>query len=153
MSAVHSGQQQLAKTVHAALLAAPALAPLVSINRRRPLDRELSSGLFITLDASRAERVVIGASDWRTRLVVECVARAAPDQDPAEAVDALLQGVYQRVMAIGQTEQPGLIDISYTPEEISWDYDDVDLAVVVCRITFEAQHRTHTRSLAPWGTQ
>lgn len=148
---MNSGHLALSQAVQAVLSAAPALADGgVHINRRRPMEREATTAIFITLDATRAVREVIGATDWRTRVVLECVSRAQPGQDPAAAVDALLAGAYARVLGLNHQYLPDLLEVGSTPD-IDWIYDDADLNVATARITFEAQHRTQRSSLTPWS--
>lgn len=140
----------LLSAVHGSIIAAPEMTGvLVSVGRRRPLSRDGDKAVFIALDGSQAGRVVNGAMDWSTRIVVECIARAAAPQSPESAVDELLHVVHAQVLAVNQAIYPSLIDIAPSPE-LDWDSEDLDTNIARVRIAFTANHRTQEQSLTAW---
>lgn len=142
---------ELLGAVRTAIAAAPEVAGIdIVVGRRRPLSRDCDKGIFITLDASRAARNVLGAMDWTTRFVVECTARAPAGQSPEQAVDALLEVVYAQVLTLNQAAYPSLIDVSPTPD-IDWQSEDLDTSIALARISFDAVHRTQEQTLTSWA--
>lgn len=124
----------------AACLASPALADgRVVGNRRRPMAQESASQVFVYLEDSVASREVIGLVDWRTRIRIECLARATSAASADDAADALAASVYARVMA---DPTLGGKAIDTEAQAMAWTEDEVDPALSACQQIFSVWHRT-----------
>ena len=129
----------------AALLAATALAGgRVVGNRRRPMSSEHASQIYVYLEESIASRDVIGTTDWRTRIRVECVARSAGGASADDAADALGHDVFARVMA-DTTLGGKAIDV--TPQAMAWTEDEQDTQLSACQLLFSVWHAAPDASI------
>ena len=130
----------------AALLAATALAGgRVVGNRRRPMSSEHASQIYVYLEESVASRDVIGTTDWRTRIRVECVARTASSVSADDAADALAQDVYARVLA--DTTLGGKA-IDTTAQAMAWTEDEQDTQLSACQLLFSVWHAAPDTSIS-----
>lgn len=135
-------------SVVAALQAAPAIAGgVVGANRLRPIPAGVGHAVVVRQEKASARETVLGALDWHTQIAVECYARAPTGSDPAQAIDALLQAVWERVAAIGASSS--VMTVNSWPS-IEWLLDDAETPVVCGVIRFTVQHRTPVNTLAAW---
>jgi hypothetical protein len=129
-----------------ALLAATALAGgRVVGNRRRPMAAEHASQIYVYLEESIASHEIIGTTDWRTRIRVECVARTASGVSADDAADALAQDVYARVLA--DTTLGGKA-IDTIAQAMAWTEDEQDTQLSACQLLFSVWHATPDASIS-----
>jgi hypothetical protein len=132
----------------AALVQAPALANgQVSANRTRPIGQLHTSAVVVRLEGADSSEIVIGALDWTSRYAIECYGRGAAASDPAEAVDALLQRVWLRLLGVNPAAL-GVLSVNLNPA-IDWQFDDSDAPYACAVLRLVVQHRTAVASLAP----
>jgi len=138
----------LTAAVKALLMQAPAVAGgLVSRGRLRPLQPgQACSVLILPAVAQRQPGMTSGPGQWLTTVVLELQARAAPAQDPEDALDALLAAVFTRLQQLPQAA-PGVADAMGDPR-IEWELMEADTSVAVARLAIGVQHRTAALSLA-----
>ncbi|MDP3651051.1 MAG: hypothetical protein Q8R67_05140 [Rhodoferax sp.] len=130
----------------AALQAAPALAGgRIVGNRRRPMAAEHATQIYVYLEESLGTRETIGTTDWRTRIRVECLARASAGVSAEDAADALGVGVFARVMA--DTTLGGKA-IDTTPQAMAWTEDEADTPLAACQQIFSVWHTTADESIS-----
>lgn len=133
----------------AALLVNPALAGgRVVGNRRRPMAEQHASQIYVYLENSDAEfgsDKVIGTTDWRTRIRVECLSRATSSVSADDGADALAVDVMSRIMA--DTSLSGKA-IDTTPQAIFWAEDEADTPVAACQLLFSVWHATPDASIS-----
>lgn len=135
----NSAHMAVRNAVVAALLAAPALAGgRVVGNRRRPMAQEHPSQIFVYLEDAVASRTVLGLVDWRTRIRVECLARATSTTPADDAADALAASAYARLMA-DTTLAGAAIDLD--PQAIAWTEDETDPALSACQQIYTVWHQ------------
>lgn len=133
-----------------ALSAAPALAEgRVYANRLQPLPAGRASAVVVRLEQSSSHESVIGALDWTTRLAVECYARGQAGVDPLEAVDVLLQDVWQRLRSIS-AGQLGVIDVQLD-SAIDWLFDELETPLACAVVRLQVVHRTPVSGIQPWN--
>jgi len=124
----------------AACLASPALADgRVVGNRRRPMAQEEAAKVFVYLEDSVASRELIGPIDWKTRIRIECLARATSAASADDAADALAASVYARVMA---DPSLGGKAIDTEAQAMAWTEDEADPALSACQQIFTVWHQT-----------
>jgi hypothetical protein len=142
---------QLRDALQAALLAAPALAGgRVYAGRTRPIAQEEASAINLRLSDTQATHPVLQATDWRTVVIVECAARAAPGGPAADtAADALLADAHTRLHDFAA---PGLGLLQVTDDAtVEWDHDADDTAYTCATLRLTVVHRTPAATLQPWS--
>ena len=142
----NSAHLAIRNAVAAALLAAPALAAgNVVTNRRRPMPAEVASHIFVYLEDSLAAHDVLGLADWRTRIRIECLARATAMGPADDAADALAVAVHARLLA-----DPGLgfAAIDTEVQALAWTEDDTDPSLANVQAIYSVWHRCPSATLA-----
>lgn len=130
--------------IGALLAATPLAGGRVVGNRRRPMAGEHASQIYVYLEESQAAQDVLGTTDWRTRIRVECVARSASGTSADDAADALGHDVYARVMA---DRTLGGKAIDTTPQAMAWTEDEADTQLSACQLLFSVWHSTPDASI------
>lgn len=134
--------------ISALLVATPLAGGRVVGNRRRPMAQEHASQIYVYLEESAATREVLGTTDWRTRIRVECVARSTTGVGAVsadDAADALGQDVFARVMA---DPTLGGKAIDTTPQALGWTEDEQDTQLGACQLLFSVWHSTPDASIS-----
>lgn len=130
----------------ASLQASPALAGgRIVGNRRRPMAAQNDTQIYVYLEESQGTREVIGTTDWRTSIRVECLARATALTSAEDAADALGVSVFARVMA---DPSLGGVAIDTTSQAIGWTDDGADTPLSVCHQIFTVWHTSPDASIA-----
>lgn len=125
----------------------PVANGLVSRGRVRPLQQgQVCSVLVLPAIAQAQPGMTSGPQHWVTTLVLELQARAAPGQEPEDALSPLLAEVFARLQLLPEVA-PGVADAMGDPR-IEWDLAEGDTAVGVARLAIGVQHRTAPGSLA-----
>lgn len=122
----------------ASLQQAPAVAPVVSRTRLRPLGTGISLAVVVRpVDAEAGETSISPGEpvSWTVRIAVDCYARAEAGTAADEAVDPLLTAAYARLMA-----DPTLGGAVRTlaPAGLTYEYDAESEQVVCAGFTFFA---------------
>ena len=132
---------------------APAVAAVVERTRLRALPNGIAEAVNVkVMDAETGERAQDGAVlYWRARIAVELYARAQPDQAADEAIDALLERVFARLM-----QQPtlGVGWMFLAPEDgagLVFDYESHGETVASVVLTLSARILTAGSSLSPFA--
>lgn len=107
----------------ATLRSAPAVASSVTRVRLRPQPKSVLYGVDV-----HPSRSLPGVSDvpmgypvsWDTSISVDCYARSTVATSPDEAIDALVESVYTRLM---QDPTLGGEVIGLQPQDLSYDFD------------------------------
>jgi hypothetical protein len=76
---------------------------------------------------------------------VECYQRSTVATAPDQAVDALLEAVYARLMA---DPTLGGVVLSLQPQSINWDFDADGEQTTCATLTFNARHRSPGATLS-----
>lgn len=124
----------------------PPVADVIFRARTRPVPKNAGSAINVQFSSGRpAEGVINGAPvDWMSKFTIECLARAAADQSPDDAVDPLLTAVYERIAA--DTTLGGLVDHIGAPA-IEAEYSaEGERTGWVC-LTYPIEHRTQNLNL------
>lgn len=106
-----------------ALEASPAVAAQIDRVRLRPLAKSVTSAVVVRVQAARVYEPSLmsgGPFAWDVGVAVECYARAASGTSADEAVDALLEDVYARLMA--DPTLAGAVQYT-TPQGLVYDFD------------------------------
>lgn len=122
----------------ASLQQAPAVTPVVSRTRLRPLSASVSQAVVVRpIDAEAGEAAMSPAVpvSWTVRIAVDCYARADAGTSADAAVDSLLTAVYARLMS-----DPTLAGAVRTlaPAGLSYEYDAEAEQVVFASFTLFA---------------
>jgi hypothetical protein len=141
----------LAQSVAAVLAAVPAHAGVrVYVNRRRPVGVAETRAIFVRLDGTRRNTdSPLGAQDWQTQIQVEVAARGPTGEDPAQAVDALLESCWSALLSV-PLGLPDVIDLDAEPA-IDWDEDAADTPIGTATFSLLVRHRTKALTLTPWS--
>jgi hypothetical protein len=125
----------VAQAVEAALVAAPALAGgNVKANPTRPWEREVAACIALRLvNAQRVEGFNCGET-WALTLAADCEARRTANTDPADAADALLNAVADR-LAVLDLSALGVIERT-TDDAIEWQFDATEHASAMVSLRF-----------------
>lgn len=132
--------------VVAALQAAPAVATVGRV-RLRPLGSSATTAVVVRPVGAEVQQASMTSGypiTWDTKLGVECYARAAANQAPDVAVDALVATAYARLM---QDPTLGGAVIQLMPEAVSYDFDADDQATVCATLIFTARQRAPAGAL------
>lgn len=144
-----SAQLAIQRLLVAALKQAPALANgRVYANPMRELPEGTPAAITVTTKRSDGKEATLGAIDWRTTYLVECLATVSSGADPVAAVDALLTATWQRLAALpaGGNGMAGLV----IQPAIEWDFTPGITAQVSAVMRVDVDHRTLATTLEPW---
>lgn len=140
--------QHLTTGLAAVLLASPALASgQIKANPTRHWPAATQQAVAVRL--GRADRVSSDAcgDHWQVLIEFECSARAATGTDPAEAVDALLSAVPDRIAA---ADLSALSVIDRDPQAtIQWQFDAADTPAATATLTLAFVVHTALNRLTP----
>jgi hypothetical protein len=123
-----------------ALNAAPAVEN-VSRVRVRQVSAGTSTAVVVRPVDSQVAQASVTSSQpitWETRIGVECYARAAANQAPDIAVDALLSTVYAKLMT--DPTLSGAV-IALQPQSVSYEFDADAENTVCATFVFSARQR------------
>jgi hypothetical protein len=123
-------------------LAAPNIWP----NRLRAIPAGRNHAIVVRLGQSTGEELVLGFKDWVTDFKVECYARGSAGEDPAAAVDPLLQDVFALLSGIdsGTLNAMGLLlDVG-----IGWDFDAEETPMACAVLVVKVFHRSPANSIS-----
>lgn len=133
--------------VVSALQAAPAVSASIGRVRLRPVASATSGAVVVRpVDSEVTQAAMLSGHPvtWKTRLGIECYARAAAGQSPDVAVDPLMAAVYARLM---QDPTLGGSVIQLQPQGVSFDFDADDQAMACATFIFLAYHRAPAGAL------
>lgn len=124
----------------------PQVANTVERNQLRAIPQDVGTAVVVRLGRSAAQLAEIlgGTVDWRTAFVVECYARAATDQDVAEAVDPVLRAVYAR-LAENNTLSGAVMALQIA--SIEWEFGATAENLACAILNFTALHETAAHNL------
>lgn len=131
----------------AVLQAAPAVSASIGRVRLRPVAAATNGAVVLRPLDSEVTQAAIQSGHpvtWKTRVGIECYARAVANQAPDVAVDALLASVYARLM---QDPTLGGAVIQLQPQGVSFDFDAEDQAMVCATLIFLVYHRAAAGAL------
>ena len=95
-------QQDLAGRVVALLQGSPAVAEQVTRRVTRPTAGTIDTAVRVRIGPMRGEQLFLApdsAVDWQLSIVCECMARAATNQAPDEAVGPVVSAVHARLLS------------------------------------------------------
>jgi hypothetical protein len=148
MSAV-TAFQRVAAAYGTAFKAAPALASgNVAANPTRPWAREVAQAVAVRLAGAQRSADGACADEWQLTLEVDCEARAiSGTDDPADAVDALLSAVADRIAAADLSA----LGVSMVMPEmaVAWQFDAADTPLALATLRFTVQLYTAQDRLTP----
>ena len=143
--------QRLATGLVGVLLASPALAASqIKANPTRAWPAATQQAIAVRL--GRADRTSGDAcgDHWQVAIEFECLSRAPTGTDPAEAVDALLSAVADRIAA---ADLSALSVIERDPQaSIQWQFDAADTPAASATLTQSYTVHTALDRLAPTTT-
>lgn len=130
---------QVVNAVAAALVQAPAVAPLVDRrSRARAIPDTAATAVTVgpvSANADDSTMAFAGPDLWSVRVAVECYARAGGDVD-AE-LDTLVQAAFARLMA--DPTLAGAIPGGLMPPSITYDFDALDARYASATLFFTAR--------------
>lgn len=131
-----------------ALQSAPAVSANVHRSRLRPLAQGTSSALVVrplSADVAQATFTPAGMPvSWTSAIAVECYARSTAGTAPDQAVDALLEAAYTRLMA---DPTLGGAVIAMAPKEMAYDFDADGEQTTCATLVFTVRHRANGATL------
>lgn len=129
----------------AALQAAPAVSAQIYRARDRSVPENCADAVNVQFEGSEPNRGAINGApvDWISRIAVDCYARSRTLEGD-EAVDELLQSVYERLAA--NPTLGGVVDDIGEPDIVA-DYDSLGQKTGWVRLTYPILHRTTGGSL------
>ena len=137
----------IALAIAASLSSAPALAGVsVFQNRLKPLPEDQAQAIVVRTERSAGQEVVLGLIDWQTEYVIECYGRGTAGDDPAAAVDDLVQTVWQRLGVVDLSAYQ-VMGIILNPD-IGWDYGEAETPFSCAMLRLQITHRTPSVVLA-----
>lgn len=134
----------------AAVLAAGAGLPagdVIEGRRTRPMPEQTQRQIHVYLDFAKPTRGQAGGipDDWKTRIRIECSARASAAMTGEDRADELAATCYGLVAA-----EPSLggLCMDMEPLGLAWDTEEAELTMGVTQVLFDAMHRTPSTSIA-----
>ena len=133
------------------LQAVPAHAGIaVYRNKAHPASQSEAKALFVRLIGSqRVPDAPLGGTDWDTLIEVEAAARALTGQDPAAAVDSLIESCWAALLA-APLGLPDVTDLDASPD-LRWEFDAADTPLASATFRLVVRHRTQANTLTPWS--
>lgn len=139
----------LVSAVTDVLLAEPPLAGgLVRQGRSVPVPESAAQAIRVGLVRSRGEALYEdggSSGDWRTQIVLELYARAAPGVGADVAIDGLLVAVFERIEA---SPPPAGAESWALSPDIAWDIEEAEQTLVCATLILTVRHFTGP-ALAP----
>lgn len=133
--------------VVAALQSGTPVASTIARVRLRPLAQATTQAVVVRPVASQVVEAALAPGypvSWTTTVAVECYARSGSATAPDVAVDALLQAVYDRLMA---DPSLGGAVLALQPQELSYDFDADGEQTTCATLVFNVRHRTAGNTL------
>jgi hypothetical protein len=143
----------LGAAIQALLLQAPQITgDRVFRSRVRALRQGQPDGIFIRQIRTRGQPAGVGPAqfvpvDWSTTLGIEIHKRCGVDEVPEDAVDPLLDAVFERLAGAGAQLGGSVEDLMPEPA-IQWDVDEGETPLVCATLVVQIVHRTSAASLA-----
>ena len=127
---------------HAALAAAPAIAPTVSRVRLRPLPQGAGTAVVVRPMQAQASAADLPGMPiaWAVQFAVDCYARCPQPGTPDQAVDALLEAAYARLM---QDTTLGGAAFALDPQGVGYEFDTDGEQTACATLLFVAQARAN----------
>lgn len=143
----------LSQALEARLLEAPPITgDRVFRDRIAPLPREMDDAIVVRQLNTAGTRAGVGLTspiDWSTEFEVEVFCKAPADAVASDAIDPLLQAVFERLAG---WQPPDLSIQEVVPDpRIEWDRAEGQSPLVCARIAVRIVHRTAASSLTAWG--
>ena len=144
-----SGFVTLLQAVKGLLVQTPALAGgRVELGRGKPVPPEHPSAVHVSLANSQNTTKLLSAprSMWRSFVAVDVLVRGAPGQSVQEAVDPLLQEVWERLQA--QSDAALGAHLELHDASIEWGVAEADSALCGATLLIPVRHQVLNTTLA-----
>lgn len=133
----------------AALSSGTPVASTIARVRLRPLAQATAEAVVVRpLQAQASPEFILqpnGPVGWTTAIAVECYARSSVATTPDQALDALVEAVYARLMA---DPTLGGAVLSLQPQDIAFDFDADGEQTSCATLVFNARHRASGATLS-----
>ena len=122
----------------------------VHVGRTRPIASHEMRAINVRILDSDPSGRMLGATDWRTVIQIECSARETADLDADTAADEQLGPVHRRLHTFAP-EGLGFLGGDGDDASVAWDHDADETNFTCVSLRYVLIHRTRASSLQPWN--